>query len=120
MANLPPQIKTYHTSLPPPFPGAPGFTFHLTRLKDTLMIWVGGQTLDEDEARTRLAAEWAVAMPGRGRFNPNQVHLSMSLPASLTTTSKQTMDPYASKAVLVMEKKLGAWIDDILEKEKQA
>lgn len=44
----------------------------------------------------------------------------MSLPASLTTTSKQTMDPYASKAVLVMEKKLGAWIDDILDKEKQA
>lgn len=54
------------------------------------------------------------------RFAPNQVHLSMSLPASLTTASKQTMDPYTSKAVLVLEKKLGAWIDDILEKEKKA
>lgn len=66
MADLPPQISTHYASLEPPFPGAPGFTFHLTRLKDTLMVWVGGQSLEDDEARTRLAAEWAVAMPGRG------------------------------------------------------
>lgn len=29
------------------------------------------------------------------------------------------MDPYSSKAVMVMEKKLGTWIEEILEKEKQ-
>lgn len=66
MADLPPHITTHHTTLPPPFPGAPGFTFHLTRLKDTVMVWAGAQTLDDDEGKTRLAAEWAVAMPGRG------------------------------------------------------
>lgn len=67
MADLEPQIKTYHTTVPPPFPGAPGFVFHLTRLKDTLMVWAGAQTLsEEDDDRKRLAGDWAVAMPGRG------------------------------------------------------
>jgi proteasome assembly chaperone 4 len=48
------------------------------------------------------------------RFPPNQIHLSLSLPSSLTAPAGPGLDPYASKALLVMEKKLGVWIADIL------
>ena len=69
-------ITTHHTYLPSPFPSAPSFHLHLTRLKDTLMLWVGtGPPSDSSvpglEASTgpderRLAGDWAVAMPSRG------------------------------------------------------
>jgi hypothetical protein len=57
---------THHTTLPPPFPGAPAFSFHLTRLADTLFVWVGAAERAEDEPRRNLAQEWAVAMPSHG------------------------------------------------------
>ncbi len=47
------------------------------------------------------------------RVPPNQIHLSLSLPASLTATSGPNLDPYASKALLVMEKKLVAWLGEV-------
>lgn len=65
--DLAPQTSTYHTALAPIFPSAPGFTFQLTRMKDTLLVWVGttgGEGAEEE--RTVLAADWAVAMPSRG------------------------------------------------------
>jgi len=48
------------------------------------------------------------------RFPPNQIQLSLSLPSSLTAPAGPGLDPYASKALLAMEKKLGTWIADIL------
>ena len=66
-------IATYHTFIPPPLPSAPSFHLHLTRMRDTLFIWVGnGSEGSEDEESTgsvgdkRLASDWAVAMPTRG------------------------------------------------------
>lgn len=82
-------ISTHHTILASPAPGIPSFHFQLTRLVDTLFIWVGvsegngqnaaaasaGGTGDEDgavETKTvkpderKLASDWAVAMPSRG------------------------------------------------------
>ncbi|CAK9786443.1 hypothetical protein CC85DRAFT_287080 [Cutaneotrichosporon oleaginosum] len=139
--SLEPQITTHHTALTPPFPGAPAFTFHLTRLTDTLFVWAGAAERAEEEPKRTLAQEWAVAMPSRGsipatatpvfrqgagdmalpmaqrlakRFPSNQIHLSLSLPASLTATSGPNVDPYASKALLVMEKRLVAWITEVI------
>ncbi|OCF43157.1 hypothetical protein I317_03001 [Kwoniella heveanensis CBS 569] len=159
--DLEPQIKTYHTTIPSPFPGggSPAFVFHLTKMVDTLVIWVGTGTStaaasdphqgDSGSASTgvvvgekKLAGDWSVAMPSRGnipvtatpiyrsgasdialpmsqrlarKFPSNQIHLSLSLPSSLTSQSGPNLDPYASKMLLVMEKKLGTWLDDILK-----
>jgi hypothetical protein len=62
-------IKTYHTYLPSPLPTAPSFDLHLTRFRDTLLIWVGtstpsdGSALEEEAGEKRIAADWSVAMP---------------------------------------------------------
>ncbi|KAL1405427.1 hypothetical protein Q8F55_009058 [Vanrija albida] len=152
MADLEPHTTTAFTYIPAPFPGAPAFQFQLTRLADTLLVWVGtgGPATDDDEdgagagggeKNKRLASDWAVAMPSRGnipttatpifrsgatdtalhmaqrlskRFPPNQIHLSLSLPSNLTAPAGPGLDPYASKALLVMEKKLVAWLGDVL------
>ncbi|WVQ82421.1 hypothetical protein IAT38_004549 [Cryptococcus sp. DSM 104549] len=164
--TLQPQITTHHTTLPPPFPAAPAFLFHLTRMADTLFIWAGtaspseasgasgdsgqgsgagGRGKNDELGVKKLAGDWAVAMPSRGniavtatpifrtgatdialpmsqrlarRFNGNQIHLSLSLPASLTNQSGPSMDPYASKALLAMEKKLGTWLGEVLAEGK--
>ncbi|BEJ11976.1 hypothetical protein CspHIS471_0204360 [Cutaneotrichosporon sp. HIS471] len=135
------QTTTHHTAVGPPFPGAPAFTFHLTRLADTLFVWIGAAERAEDDPKRNLAQEWAVAMPSRGnipatatpvfrqgagdtalpmaqrlakRFPPNQIHLSLSLPGSLTATSGPNLDPYASKALLVMEKQLVEWLTEVV------
>jgi len=63
--DLAPQTTTHHTTLDPIFPSAPAFALHLTRMADTLLVWVG-TTGTKDEERTMLAADWAVAMPSRG------------------------------------------------------
>jgi hypothetical protein len=52
------------------------------------------------------------------KFPSNQIHLSLSLPASLTAQSGPSIDPFSSKVLLVMEKKLGGWLSEVLEKEK--
>lgn len=74
-------IATYHTFVPPPLPTAPSFHLHLTRMRDTLFIWVGtGSEGSEDEESTgsvggkRLAGDWAVAMPTRGVSTPSNQH----------------------------------------------
>jgi len=65
-------IATYHTFIAPPLPTAPSFHLHLTRMRDTLFVWVGtGSEGSEEEGMSsagdkRLAADWAVAMPTRG------------------------------------------------------
>lgn len=64
--SLAPQTTTHHTTVEPPFPGAPAFTFHLTRLSDTLFVWIGAAERAEDDVKRTLAQEWAVAMPSRG------------------------------------------------------
>lgn len=61
-----PKTTTHHTTIAPPFPGAPAFTFHLTRLSDTLFVWVGAAERLEDDVKRNIAQEWAVAMPSRG------------------------------------------------------
>ena len=85
MTDLALSITTHHTTIhPPTTPGAatsiPTFIFHLTRLKGTLMIWVGTAPatgslgVDEDDEAgegstkldRRLGSDWAVAMPARG------------------------------------------------------
>ncbi|KAL0250678.1 hypothetical protein I308_102861 [Cryptococcus tetragattii IND107] len=98
-----------------------------------------------EQVDNKLAADWSVAMPSRGnipvtatplfrsgstdialpmsqrlakKFPSNQIHLSLSLPSSLTNQTGQSIDPYASKMVLVMEKKLGKWIEEVLSQEK--
>jgi hypothetical protein len=43
------------------------------------------------------------------------VHLSLSLPPSLTASSGPSADPYASRTLLVMEKELGKWLAEVLE-----
>jgi len=48
------------------------------------------------------------------KFPSSQIHLSLSLPASLTSSSGPSLDPYASKILLVMEKKLGSWLQEVL------
>ncbi|ORY32542.1 hypothetical protein BCR39DRAFT_376013 [Naematelia encephala] len=161
MTDLTPSITTHHTNIPSPLPSSPSFVFHLTRLRDTLMLWVGtGPPSDGSFAaglsdtvpstsieEKKIAAEWAVGMPGRGsipvtstpiyrsgtsdlavplssrlarRFPPNQIHLSLSLPTSLTAQSGPSLDPFANKVLLVMEKKLVAWIEEVLNEEKKA
>ncbi|WVW83701.1 hypothetical protein I302_105722 [Kwoniella bestiolae CBS 10118] len=148
--SLEPTINTHHTTLPSPILNSPSFVFHLTRLVDTLMIWVGtGSPSDTSEgvivSEKKLANDWAVAMPSRGnipvtstsvyratandhalgmsqrlahKFPNNQIHLSLSLPSSMTSQSGPNLDPYASKLILVMEKKLGNWLGQVLEAEK--
>ena len=80
-----PSTRIYHTVIPSPLPSSPSFVFQLTRLRDTLMIWVGtgaptseltaalteeegeGEgAKDGEEIGKRLAADWAVATPSRG------------------------------------------------------
>ena len=51
------------------------------------------------------------------KFPSSQIHLSLSLPASLTSSSGPSLDPYASKILLVMEKKLGSWLQEVLAEE---
>lgn len=212
--SLQPQISTHHTSIPSPLPSSPSFNFHLTRMVNTLMIWVGtGLPTDTagnsvggaasmgsvEQVDNKLAGDWSVAMPSRGvgvvswsmgvsgemlilagmgdmkehtsdcdtpvqvwlngycsanvsatgsvisyahalsilawlgyspcvsadtslgiakKFPLNQIHLSLSLPPSLTNQTGQSIDPYASKMMLVMEKKLGKWIEEILSQER--
>jgi hypothetical protein len=67
--DLTPRTTTHHTVLPAPFPAAPSFALHLTRLADTLFIWVGTAPqpgTEEEEGKRKLAGEWAVAMPSYG------------------------------------------------------
>ncbi|WVR07208.1 hypothetical protein IAU60_004249 [Kwoniella sp. DSM 27419] len=153
--SLEPTVQTHHTTLPSPLPSSPSFTFHLTRLVDTLMIWVGtgpptdasgfGASSASGPSEKKLASDWSVAMPSRGnipvtatpiyrsgasdvslsmsqrlarKFPSNQIHLSLSLPSSLTSSSGPSFDPYASKVLLIMEKKLGSWLGEVLEAEK--
>lgn len=78
MADLEPHTTTAYTYIPAPYPGAPAFQFQLTRLTDTLLVWVGtgGPVAAEEgddapgaaggEKNKRLASDWAVAMPSRG------------------------------------------------------
>jgi hypothetical protein len=74
-------ITTHHTYIPSPLPTAPSFNLHLTRFRDTLLIWVGtapstsgASDLGEEGGQVgekRLAADWAVSMPARGvRYFP--------------------------------------------------
>ncbi|WWC89521.1 uncharacterized protein L201_004445 [Kwoniella dendrophila CBS 6074] len=150
--SLEPIIQTYHQTLCSPLPSSPSFVFHLTRLVDTLMIWVGtGSPSDSSESvivsEKKIASDWAVAMPSRGnipvtatpiyrasasdyalpmsqrlarKFPNNQIQLSLSLPSSLTSQSGPNLDPYASKLLLIMEKKLGTWLSEVIESEKPA
>ncbi|KAK4687857.1 proteasome assembly chaperone 4, partial [Tremellales sp. Uapishka_1] len=163
-----PQITLHSIVLPSPFPSCPTFHFHLTRLSQTLMIWVGAgppstpETLAYSAPDERKLAEWAVSMPARPvrafltpfppsltrsnqdlpvsstpifrngaadlalplsqrlakRFPANQILLQLSLPASLTAQSGPSLNPYASKALLVMEKRLGVWLEELLVQEK--
>lgn len=64
MTDLTPHTSTHYTTLPAPFPSAPGFAFQLTRLANTLFVWVG--TLGEEEEKKKLAGDWAAAMPSNG------------------------------------------------------
>lgn len=73
VSDLESSIKIHHTTVAALFPGAPAFTYQLTRLTDTLFIWVGageaGSLGDEETSSVgtrRLAGDWAVAMPSRG------------------------------------------------------
>jgi proteasome assembly chaperone 4 len=82
-ADVAPTIQIHHQTIPSPLPSSPSFIFQLTRLKDTLFIWVGtgspttsipGTSLNLDDelpstvntGEKRLASEWGVAMPSRG------------------------------------------------------
>lgn len=72
-------VTTHHTYIPSPLPSAPGFNLHLTRFRDTLLIWVGTAAAESNfggeeptggggagGGERRLAADWSVAMPSRG------------------------------------------------------
>jgi len=66
-------ISTYNTYIPSPLPTSPSFDLHLTRFRDTLLIWIGtaqasdgSSSLEESAAgdgERRLGADWSVAMP---------------------------------------------------------
>jgi len=71
-------IQTHHTYIPSPLPTAPAFDLHLTRFRDTLLLWVGTTSpsdgsggLAEEADEKRIAADWSVAMPS------NRVSLSI-------------------------------------------
>ncbi|KAK8864237.1 hypothetical protein IAR55_001483 [Kwoniella newhampshirensis] len=108
-----------------------------TQLGEEVSIIAGGEK--------KLASDWSVAMPARGnipvtatpifrsgasdialpmsqrlarKFPSNQIHLSLSLPPSLTSQSGPSLDPYASKVLLAMEKKLGNWLSEVLKEER--
>jgi hypothetical protein len=72
-------IQTHHTYIPSPLPTAPSFDLHLTRFRDTLLIWVGtsapsdGSALADEQEDKRIAADWSVAMPS------NRVCVSLRL-----------------------------------------
>ena len=51
------------------------------------------------------------------KFPPNQIHLSLSIPPSLNLSSGPSLDPMASRFLLMMEKKLVDWLQDILANE---
>ena len=62
--NLAPRIRTYHTHLPSPLPQSPSFQFHVTRLTNTLFIWVGAAPptlVSLQEMRLKAAANTAAA-----------------------------------------------------------
>ncbi|WRT66182.1 uncharacterized protein IL334_003135 [Kwoniella shivajii] len=152
--SIQPQITTFHHTVPSPLPSSPSFVFHLTRLVDTLLIWIGSASPSDPSlgaenvlvGERRLATDWSVAMPSRGnipvtstsiyrvgasditlsmsqrlarKFPNNQIHLSVSLDPSLTSQSGPNIDPYASKLLLIMEKKLTVWLSEVLEAEKK-
>ena len=54
------------------------------------------------------------------RFPGNQVHLSLSLSSKLLPSQGSAHDPFASKVLLIMEKKLSAWLGEVLASEGQA
>lgn len=54
------------------------------------------------------------------KFPSNQVHLSLSLPSTLTAPSGPSLDPFASRTLLMMEKELSKWIGELLEAEKNS
>jgi len=72
-------IQTYHTYIPSPLPTAPSFDLHLTRFRDTLLIWVGtsapsdGSALAEEQEDKRIAADWSVAMPSNRVCAPSRL-----------------------------------------------
>jgi hypothetical protein len=78
MTSLDSHITTHYASLPSPLPSSPSFVFHLTRLTNTLLIWVGtGQPTESSTSgemimpnEKKLAQDWAVAMPPRGVSTP--------------------------------------------------
>ncbi|KAI9639594.1 uncharacterized protein MKK02DRAFT_39915 [Dioszegia hungarica] len=95
----------------------------------------------------KLAADWGVAMPSRGsmptvatpvfrsgaldlavpmaqrlarKFPSNQIHLSLSLPPTLTAPSGPSLDPSAGRTLLVMEKELGKWLEQVTKESTGA
>jgi proteasome assembly chaperone 4 len=52
------------------------------------------------------------------KFPSTQIQLSLSIPASLTSASGPSLDPFASKTLLIMEKQLGVWLGEVLAGEQ--
>lgn len=111
-------IATYHTSVPPPLPTAPSFHLHLTRLRDTLFIWVGtgsegsGEDVGEEMGSVgekRLAADWAVAMPTRGVSTLHQDYLTSQADGdqNIPATATPLYTSGASGSSLAMSQRLG-------------
>lgn len=91
--DLEPTTQVYYTHLPAPFPASPAFNFQLTRMKDTLFVWVGtgapgsdgadddgpdGPQAREEGEGNRLASEWAVAMPSAGVSTAREMETAVS------------------------------------------
>ena len=129
--DAPPQIRIYHKSMPSPLPSAPSFIFQLTRLKDTLLIWVGtgqptsingiggttsqaaGTQEDLAVGERKLAGEWAVAMPSRGvslgEGGLKETDTNISCIQSLPVTGTPIFRSGASDMAVPMAQRLGMW-----------
>lgn len=54
------------------------------------------------------------------KFPSNQIHLSLSLPPTLTAPSGPSLDPSAGRTLLVMEKELGKWLEQVTKESTGA
>ncbi|CED82028.1 hypothetical protein [Phaffia rhodozyma] len=140
-----PSIITETHLLPPLDPSSPSFLLHITRLKGSLLLWVGAANSDGRASSVNLGKEWSCGMPAVGTRPPVatplfrsgssdialglssriakrlsiQILLSLDLPSSLTSTRTSLYTNQNAQFILLdLEKKIIGILLKLMKEEK--